>query len=117
MDPVRAFEPVACLSRRRASRSGELAAEQAAPFDHRPDDRIPVAPDLLRLLHHEPGDDDRRLAVIASGRARYPAILEHVPFRVAAHMRRADREHDAGYTGLADRHRAHHAWLDIRIDR
>src|SRR5215467_85521 len=91
--------------------------QQPAQFDHLPGEGAPVPPSLLGLLQQNPADDLRHRAEDLGYAIREAVITQNVPFRKAAHNRRAERIHHSADPGLADAVRAHRAWLDVAIKR
>src|SRR5215472_16434183 len=89
--------------------------QQPAQLDHLPGEGAPVPPSLLGLLQQNPADDLWHRAEDLGYAIREAVGAQNVPFRKAAHNRRAERIDHSADPGLADAVRAHRAWLDVAI--
>src|SRR5579885_394515 len=92
-------------------------SEAAPVFDYGPDQRIPFPPDRFGFVLEKTADDLRDHPERLRHNVRQFAIPQYVPLGKAAHQGRTDRVNDAADAGFTYWKRAHHAGLDIGVDR
>src|SRR5262249_44539666 len=119
--PQSAMQPCQSTQKSVATRrlSGRLtrsnAAEAATARDDFPNYRVPISPHRFRLLaHHLAGNLGDAAENFRDG-AGECLVLQHLPFRVAAHDWRANAIDNLADPGLARAVAAHRARLDISI--